>query len=545
MATTWTREERSAIMRFSFDDGSFYEQRVVEQLLDPGNDASAKFYLYYFVKDQTYENKDKPTILFAAGGPGQMIMPDTENFADMYGYRTVYFHLRGTGLSQLPDNADADRYLRTAYVVEDIEKIRDDLGIKQWFAVMGHSYGAVVVQWYAHEHPRSVEKVILSAPMAPMSLLNSGNGKKGSGEVLTFESLRKIYKTKPFRFLGIDPDGGGIRKYLVDRAQQISQEVEDRFGSVQFVGDNYHDSKLNEELRRVKLDYGQSFFGAIRRLRHVGWMPLDVPYTKPISTPKVDDTQVQCGLIIARAILKREKGFELEKVFEKGDILTDKISDGERLLGRRSTQNTSRPYYLISIYDGLSEALLKSLKAGGKFASGEFEGSTFNHPMTRLIRALDPEKPPKAWDPKEKTHDKPTLILKGGADPVTEQRQAEHYFEKALSSKEKILVEFPGVGHSMALPDLDPSDRPLLKIPIKVRHASDKDEASRILSPRDKLIDEFLKVKSVADFEKAKFVEALRKAFTKSFAELDQGVADENEPRNVVVRTGYSMARNL
>src|SRR4030095_9363594 len=93
MATTWTREERSAIMRFSFDDGSFYEQRVVEQLLDPGNDASAKFYLYYFVKDQTYENKDKPTILFAAGGPGQMIMPDYENFSDIYGYRNAYFYM--------------------------------------------------------------------------------------------------------------------------------------------------------------------------------------------------------------------------------------------------------------------------------------------------------------------------------------------------------------------------------------------------------------------------------------------------------------------
>src|SRR5262249_58125217 len=114
MTSIWTPEERSARMLFRFDDGSFYEQRVVEQSLDPRKADSPKFYLYYFVKDQTYDNKEKPTILFAAGGPGQKILPHTAHHLHKYGHSTAYFHLRGAGVRQLPGNAGPDRHISTA-----------------------------------------------------------------------------------------------------------------------------------------------------------------------------------------------------------------------------------------------------------------------------------------------------------------------------------------------------------------------------------------------------------------------------------------------
>ena len=88
MTNIWTAEERSARMLFRFDDGSFYEQPS-HQYLDPYSQKAPEFSLYYFIKDQTFDNKVKPTILFAAGGPGQMILPDTTNFVDMFGYRVV------------------------------------------------------------------------------------------------------------------------------------------------------------------------------------------------------------------------------------------------------------------------------------------------------------------------------------------------------------------------------------------------------------------------------------------------------------------------
>ena len=60
---------------------------------------------------------------FVAGGPGQMILASPgENFVDMMGYRVIYFHLRGTGFSQLPPDPAFDRYIRTDYVVEDVEE---------------------------------------------------------------------------------------------------------------------------------------------------------------------------------------------------------------------------------------------------------------------------------------------------------------------------------------------------------------------------------------------------------------------------------------
>jgi hypothetical protein len=61
------------------------------------------------------------------------------------------------------------------------------------------------------------------------------------------------------------------------------------------------------------------------------------------------------------------------------------------------------------------------------------------------------------WDPakvdealgKPDSHDVDTLILKGGADPITAGDQSEYLFEKGLKPGNRALIEFPGVGHVM------------------------------------------------------------------------------------------------
>src|SRR5262249_8475402 len=55
------------------------------------------------------------------------------------------------------------------------------------------------------------------------------------------------------------------------------------------------------------------------------------------------------------------------------------------------------------------------------------------------------------WDPAKYRHSVPTLILKGGADPVTAAGQAEYYYTDALSGA-RTLIEFKGVGHSFYFP---------------------------------------------------------------------------------------------
>ena len=57
------------------------------------------------------------------------------------------------------------------------------------------------------------------------------------------------------------------------------------------------------------------------------------------------------------------------------------------------------------------------------------------------------------WNPEDFAHGITTLILKGGADPITAGCQAENVFTKGLTG-ERVLIDFPGVGHFMQLPTL-------------------------------------------------------------------------------------------
>jgi pimeloyl-ACP methyl ester carboxylesterase len=504
----WAPDKRSARMRFPFDDGSFHEQRVVFQNLEPEEKSSPVFSLYYFVKDQTYNQDEKPenTILFVAGGPGQLILPDTENFVDMYGYRVVYFHVRGSGFSQIPDGSAYDKFLTTSYIVKDIERIREDLKITQWKAVIGHSYGAVVAHEYARNYGGYVDKVVLSAPIVPASLSRANASlKKGIATEIpaaqTLETLARIYSRKDFGFLDnqsvvrfvVD---GNVRKYLVNVVRGLAAGVNGKQLSLTAVINNHSD------LRQVltgDLDYEAAFFGALRRLAHVGWLALDVPYARPLRTPKVDDTQVQCGLVIAKAILLKKFKFNLEPILND-QTLKDKLADGEELLARPSSLKTDRPYYLISYNDGLFS----------RFRGANIKGILASDPS---IPAFGPQsKEGEPWNNKEGwTHPTPTLILRGSADPLSAEGEAEYFFNDALTG-ERILVEFPGVGHSMAVPDVSVSDPEYSKHPQLLKANIKGSKETKFLSTRDKLIDEFLNDPLDA-FKNSDIIASLERAF--------------------------------
>jgi hypothetical protein len=64
--------------------------------------------------------------------PGEFVTPkSSENtFAHFLvdnEFNVVFFHLRGTGLSQIPPQTEYDKFLTTSSAVEDIEEIRQDL----------------------------------------------------------------------------------------------------------------------------------------------------------------------------------------------------------------------------------------------------------------------------------------------------------------------------------------------------------------------------------------------------------------------------------
>jgi len=100
--------------------------------------------------------KGKPA-LFLHGGPGVGIIPDYRRFFDPDFYRIVLLDQRGAGRSK-PYAEIAEN--TTWHLVEDIEKLRNHLGIDKWI-IMGGSWGSTLALCYAISHPEKVAGLIL------------------------------------------------------------------------------------------------------------------------------------------------------------------------------------------------------------------------------------------------------------------------------------------------------------------------------------------------------------------------------------------------
>lgn len=109
--------------------------------------------LYY---EQCGNPQGKP-VVFLHGGPGGGISSDYRRYFDPEVYRVVLFDQRGSGKStphaSLEDNT-------TWHLVEDIERLREHLGIKTW-QVFGGSWGSTLALAYAETHPDRVHQLVL------------------------------------------------------------------------------------------------------------------------------------------------------------------------------------------------------------------------------------------------------------------------------------------------------------------------------------------------------------------------------------------------
>lgn len=96
-------------------------------------------------------------VLFLHGGPGAGCAPHHRRYFDPEIYRIVLFDQRGCGKStphaSLENNTTWD-------LVNDIEVIREHLGVKQWI-VFGGSWGSTLALVYAETHPDAVKGLIL------------------------------------------------------------------------------------------------------------------------------------------------------------------------------------------------------------------------------------------------------------------------------------------------------------------------------------------------------------------------------------------------
>ena len=104
--------------------------------------------LHHLYWEQSGNPKGAP-VVFLHGGPGAGAVPAHRRFFDPRSYRIVIFDQRGAGrstpLGELADNTTGD-------LVEDIEKLRQHLGIDRWF-VFGGSWGSSLALAYGEAHP--------------------------------------------------------------------------------------------------------------------------------------------------------------------------------------------------------------------------------------------------------------------------------------------------------------------------------------------------------------------------------------------------------
>ncbi|RJG50610.1 prolyl aminopeptidase [Motilimonas pumila] len=96
-------------------------------------------------------------VLFFHGGPGAGCHQSDRRFFDPERFRIILFDQRGCGRStpygELQDNSPSQ-------LVEDIESIRQHLGVKQWL-LFGGSWGATLALLYAQSFPEQVLGLVL------------------------------------------------------------------------------------------------------------------------------------------------------------------------------------------------------------------------------------------------------------------------------------------------------------------------------------------------------------------------------------------------
>jgi proline iminopeptidase len=107
--------------------------------------ADARHTLYW----EQSGNPNGLPVLFLHGGPGAGSAPNHRRFFDPAHYRIIIYDQRGAGrstpLGEIRDNT-------TPHLIEDIETLRQYLGIEQWL-VFGGSWGSTLALAYGEAHP--------------------------------------------------------------------------------------------------------------------------------------------------------------------------------------------------------------------------------------------------------------------------------------------------------------------------------------------------------------------------------------------------------
>jgi hypothetical protein len=221
----------------------------------------------------------------------------------------------------------------------------------------------------------------------------------------------------------------------------VIERTESAFGSMNFVIDHYSDLRKKGELHRYKLQqFSCSFFSKLYRLRFVGWIGRQ-------------------DMLLEQADI----GAKIRKEMDPTNVGKDDCSNSE--------SSSDRVFYAMGTLDGINIRFLREWLANGRRdvrdalrrSAGDAHVKRGVNEYIEKLGISDEhmvdssstvDLPPRRteWDPARHKHRRPTLILKGEADPVTVGGQAEYFHFQALLGP-RMLIKFPGVGHEFDLPD--------------------------------------------------------------------------------------------
>jgi proline iminopeptidase len=153
-----------------------------------------------------YGNPEGVPAVFLHGGPGGGTEPKQARFFDPEFYRVILFDQRQCGRSaphaSLPG---ADLSANTTWhLADDVEAIRDHLGIERWL-VFGGSWGSALALAYAERHPGRVTGLVLRGifTLRRFELDWFYNGPAGLLQPAAWEGF-----TAPLRQAGFTPADG-------------------------------------------------------------------------------------------------------------------------------------------------------------------------------------------------------------------------------------------------------------------------------------------------------------------------------------------------
>ena len=109
--------------------------------------------LYY---EESGNRHGKP-VLIVHGGPGGGSNPTMRRFHDPARYRIVLMDQRGCGRSTPHASLEHNT---TWHLVDDMEQLRETLGIRSW-QLVGGSWGSTLALTYAQSHPNRVTEMVL------------------------------------------------------------------------------------------------------------------------------------------------------------------------------------------------------------------------------------------------------------------------------------------------------------------------------------------------------------------------------------------------